>query len=235
LVLHVALLVVVGLFALAGFWQLDRLSERRERNELVRERRELPVTNIRDLPDDPDAVAHRRARAEGRYDTGREILLLGRSDRGRPGNHVLTPLVLSGGRAVIVDRGWVPVEFDSAPVVDALPPDGRVEVTGTLQPSEGGGPLASDDEIGEAISRIDVARIGRSLPYRTFPLYLVLQKQEPAQPGELPNPATPPELGEGSHLIYTIQWFLFIAIALVGYGAILRREARKAAKASVPM
>lgn len=230
LVLHATVLAVVGLFALAGVWQLDRLSERREHNALVLQRRSMPLAEIGGFFDSPDTVAHRRVRTSGRYDTGREVLLLGRSDGGPPGNHVLTPLVLPGGRAIIVDRGWVPVELDSAPVVEALPPDGRVEVTGIVLPSEGSGPLGpgKDAPLGEAISRADIARIGRSLPYRTFPLYFVLQKQKPPQTEGLPKPAQLPELEEGSHLIYAIQWFLFIAIALVGYGAIIRREARKA-------
>lgn len=229
--IHALGLVVVGLLALAGFWQLDRLSQRRERNALIRDRRAQPVATIEEFFDDTEAAAHRRVRAFGRYDTGRELVLLGRTDERGSGNHVLTPIVLPGGRALIVDRGWVPPDFESAPIAEALPPDGRVDVSGVLLPTEGRGPLApgTDEKLGEVITRVDVARISRSLPYRnTLPLYLVLQRQEPAQ-GDLPiaSSASPPELDEGPHLIYAIQWFLFIAIALGGYGAILRREARK--------
>jgi surfeit locus 1 family protein len=172
----------------------------------------------------------------GRYDTGREILLRGRPNQDRPGNHLLTPLVFRGGRAVIVDRGWVPPELETPPVVDALPPTAHVEVTGIGLPSEGSGPFSSAKGAIEdrEVSRIDVSRIARTLPYRTFPVYLVLVKQTPPQRGELPDPITLPELEEGPHLVYAIQWFLFIPIAFVGYGAILRREARKAAAAIVP-
>lgn len=227
--IHVVLLVVVALFAVAGFWQLHRLDERRERNVFVGERRSQPVTAIGDLLRRPGDAEQRRVRAIGRYDPGREVILIGRSNEGRPGNHVLTPLVMNGGRAVIVDRGWVPAEIDSPRDARALPPDGVVEVTGIVLPSEGSGPLTGprDEDLGDAVARIDVARIARSLPYRTFPHYLLLQKQAPSQDGDLPDPVTLEEPGEGPHLIYAVQWFLFIPIALVGYGAILRREARR--------
>lgn len=227
--IHIVLLVVVALFGVAGFWQLDRLAERREHNAFVRERRSQPVTPIGRLVSRPDDAEQRRVRAIGRYDPGREVILIGRSGRGRPGNHVLTPLVINEGRAIVVDRGWVPVEIDSPRDAHALPPDGVVDVTGILLPSEGSGPLAGSggDDLSDAVARIDVARIARSLPYRTFPHYLVLQKQAPSQDEDLPGPVTLQAIGEGSHLIYAVQWFCFIPIALVGYGAILRREARR--------
>lgn len=235
-VLHVLLLVVVGLFALAGVWQLQRLSERREHNDFVRDQRRKAVAWMEDVFDRPDEAEHRRVRVSGKYDTGREAILRGRSDRGRPGNHVLTPLVSTGGRAVIIDRGWVPFELNRPPVVDALPPDATVEVTGIALPSEGSAPLtgrAIDESLPRELSRIDIDRLARSLPYETFPMYLALTQQAPAQRGELPDPVSLPKLDEGPHLLYAIQWLLFIMIAVVGYATILRREARKRAKAPV--
>lgn len=226
--MHTLVIVVVALFAVAGLWQLDRLSERRGHNAFVEQRRGLPVAPVGDFLENPNEAEQRRVKATGRFDVGREVILRGRSNEGRPGNHVLTPLVMSGGRALIVDRGWVPSEHDSSPVVDALPPERRVEVTGIVLPSEGRGPLGGGSQAPtDAVSRIDVARIARGLPYETFPAYLVLQHQEPEQGGDLPRPVVLAELGEGPHLLYAIQWFLFILVALVGYGAILRREIRK--------
>ena len=226
IVTHAFIVVIAGLCALAGFWQLNRLADRRTHIASVLEKRSLPVASIADVLDDPDASVHRRVRAVGRYDTGREVVLIGRPNEGRPGNHVLTPLVIPGGRAVVVDRGWVPSEFDSPRDAGAIPPGGEVEVTGILLPSEGGGPLGNSKS-GDSVARIHVEGLSQSLPYRTLPHYLALSTQDPDQAGEIPDPVTLAELGEGSHRIYAIQWFLFIVIGLVGYAAILRREARK--------
>lgn len=232
IVLHILLVIVVALFGLAGFWQLDRLAERRDHNALVARRSRMPEQVLRRFLDSPGEATYRHIVARGRYDIGREIVLRSRGNEEQPGNHVLTPLVMDGGRAVIVDRGWVPARFESPPVVDALPPDGELVVSGIVLPSEGSGPFTPSPkrERLEAIARIDIGRIGRALPYETFPSYLVLREQDPRQRGDYPVPASSRlVLEEGPHLIYAIQWFLFIAIALIGYRAILRREARKPA------
>jgi cytochrome oxidase assembly protein ShyY1 len=59
-----------------------------------------------------------------------------------------------------------------------------------------------------------------------------LQRQEPPQPGELPALVPPPDLSEGPHLSYAIQWFTFAAVALVGTALLVRREVRDRAQAA---
>ncbi len=221
--MHAVVLVAVSLFVVAGLWQLHRLEERRATNALVGQRRAMPA--ITDLD---DVQVHRRARLEGRYDVDEEIVLRGRGGTGRSGNHVLTPLQTNDG-AIVVDRGWVPVELDDPPVTPARPPDDDLRVEGLLLPTEGNAPFTGggSNEM-ESMSRIDLARIAGQLPYEIAPVYLLLEQQDPAQ-SQLPDPVEPAELSEGSHLAYAVQWFSFIPIALVVYGAIMRREARKRA------
>lgn len=223
IVLHVVLLVLVVLFAVAGFWQLDRLDQRRARNRITQERQRMPEAELTSLLSRADDVEYRRVRTTGRYDTGEEVLLVGRGDRDRPGHHVLTPLVTREGNAILVDRGWVPPHLAVAPVRRAAPPGGRVTLTGVLLASEGGGGSGET----RRLSNVDVKRVATQLPYPAYDVYLALRTQEPGQPGDLPDPITLVRPSEGSHLVYAVQWFLFIPIALIGYGAILHREARK--------
>src|SRR5205085_12380328 len=129
--------------------------------------------------------------------------LLGRPNGDDDGNHILTPL-LSGGRAVIVDRGWVPPEMDTPPVRAAAPPPATVTVHGELMNSEhspfGGGKGATN-----VLSLIDIARLAKQLPYPVAPLYVLLSKQSPPQTGKLPAPVKPLPLNEGPHKSYAIQ------------------------------
>lgn len=199
--MHVCVLIVVALFILAGFWQMRRLDERRERNAEITQRQSQPEVSL-DSAMKANDFAHRRVRAQGRYDVARTRILFGRSDRGRPGSHVLTPLRTTEGRTIVVDRGWVPVEVDDPTRISS--PRSRVVVNGILLP-----PTRGIDET-----------------------YLLLQRQAPPQAPAVPEPAAVPEPGEGSHRIYSFQWFAFAAIAIIGYGAILRRESRKGSHAS---
>jgi cytochrome oxidase assembly protein ShyY1 len=226
IVRHVIVAVVVGLFALAGVWQIHRLHERRARNALITTRSHMPEAPLGPGLSDPVTAPHRRVRVEGRYDAAREVVLLGRPNGDRPGNHVLTPLVAGNGRAVVVDRGWVPQGFDSPPVAQAAAPDGHVVVHGELLASERS-PFRSTNVRTKVVALIDLRRLGSQLPYPVDSFYVVLRSQEPPQSGQLPIPVPLGALDDGPHLSYAIQWFSFIAIALIGYGAFLRREARR--------
>lgn len=70
-----------------------------------------------------------RARTQGRYDASRQMLLDNQSHGGRPGYHVVTPLVLADGARIMVDRGWIArADIDNA-MADAVP-QGDIEVDG---------------------------------------------------------------------------------------------------------
>jgi cytochrome oxidase assembly protein ShyY1 len=214
-VLHIIMLVAMPLFAVAGFWQLRRLDERRTSNALVTGRQELPpVTDL-----DDDDARFRRAELVGAYDHDNEVLLTGRPSNGRPGDHLLTPLHTEGGRVIVVDRGWL----ESGAEVDT--PDGTVTVEGVLLPSEGRAPFTSGKGTAGRTTRIDLDSLDARNDDDLEPLYLLLRKQQPAQ--DSPVPAELVKLSEGSHLSYAVQWFLFIPTAIVVYVLVLRREARK--------
>jgi surfeit locus 1 family protein len=226
-------LLVAGVCIRLGIWQLDRLDQRRTFNAQVTSglaAEPVPLDAVlppgRD-PDGLDALAYRRVEVTGTYDPAHEVLLFGRALDGEPGHHVLTPLVTADGRAVIVDRGWVPYELDTPPVEPAAPPAGEITVDGfLLLPGE------PTDEVRRGadgrlltVTSVDVALVGEELP-SVAPMAVQLQTQDPAQPGDLPRLVGPPELSEGPHLSYAVQWFCFAAIALVGYVVLVRREVR---------
>lgn len=227
---HVLAAVTVVAFVALGFWQLDRLEQRRAYNALVDGRAAAEPASLDELlalP--PGEAAYRPVRLTGSYDPAGEILLSLRSRDGRAGHHVLTPLRVAGGRTVVVDRGWVPMEWDDPPLARAAPPEGTVEVRGVAQPGRqarragrfdgGQGPL-------QFVSEVDLERIAAALGEPVAPVYVVARSQRPAG-GEYPVPAEPPPLGEGNHLSYAVQWFLFAGVVAAGYPLLLRRTARE--------
>jgi surfeit locus 1 family protein len=75
---------------------------------------------------------------------------------------------------------------------------------------------------------VNVHEIDARMPeHNLLGLALLLEEQSPTQPGDLPEPAPLPELDEGPHLSYAIQWFTFATIALVGYVVLSRRDRRE--------
>ena len=223
----VAIAVAAACVAL-GLWQLRRLDERRAANAAVVDARSGPAVTVRSADDVSALAPYRRVVARGTYDVQGEVIVYGRALEGRPGHHVVTPLVLEDGSAVLVIRGWVPFEMDSAPVQAAAPSFLDVTVEGFLVPAE---PTESPPPDTRGVVRtLDPDAIAEPLPYDVAPLALQLEAQRPPR-SATPVPVGPPELSEGPHLSYAIQWFSFAAIALVGAAVLLRRDRRAATPA----
>lgn len=219
----VVLAVVVAATCVGlGLWQLRRLDERRALNATILDRRSTAPISIDDASSAGEP--YRRADAGGTYDVEREVLLYGRSLDGEAGHQVVTPLVLADGSAILVVRGWVPFAMQTAPVRGAAPPSDEVEVRGSLMPDEGDGSTTPDTD--RVIRVLDVVGIASTLPYDVFPLPLRLIEQAPPQPGSLPAPVPMPELSEGPHLSYAIQWFTFAVVTVAGATILLRRHRR---------
>lgn len=235
LVAHVALIAVAATCVSLGLWQLRRLDERRAFNALVSSRlaaQEEPLAAV--LGEPADRLAYRRVTATGQYLPAEEVLLSPRSRDGAPGHDVLTPLVTGSG-GILVDRGWVPFALSTPPVAQAAPPPGPVTVTGYLLPGRHA-PRAGP--VGAArlgfVSNADIDRLQSQVSVPLAPAYLVLTSQSPA-PGTLPRPGAPPELTEGPHLSYAVQWVLFACVAVIGYPFLIRQRGRDlAATAASP-
>lgn len=242
---HLLALTLVVAFIFFGFWQLDRLEQTRAENAVRLSREALEPLVIGGASEtsplllDADAGQEldlRSAAATGVYEPGDELLLRSRSLNGRPGWHVLTPLALSDGSRLLVDRGWVPYEHDSVPVTAAPPPEGTVTVSGVLRASErppegAGASFAPRNPTGtgylEATWYVDLERLAVSqLPGLLQGAWLLLEQEEPSRPGELPIPGTLPEMDEGPHFGYALQWFSFAAVGIIGYAFLMRKVLR---------
>jgi cytochrome oxidase assembly protein ShyY1 len=237
-------LVVVATLAMvwAGFWQLRRLDERRDRNAVIRERAAAEAPPVSDVLSVDESVDEARTDAEwrdveasGTYDVDAEVLIRNRSLDGAPGYHVVTPLVMAEGTALLVNRGWIPLspEAGAAPEAPA-PTPGEVTVVGRVRGSQERGALgptdAADGTLAQ-LARVDVARIAQQLPYPLLPAYVELESQDPAAPQPLPRLIPAPELDEGPHLAFAVQWFIFATLAVGGWVLLVRRE-RQSVRAS---
>jgi cytochrome oxidase assembly protein ShyY1 len=220
---------IVGGCIAAGFWQLRRLDDRRASNAQVIERSasvtQLPDAGFAESPGSDDSLVFRRVRVSGTFDAANEMLVRFRTRDGSPGYEVVTPLVTEQG-VVLVDRGWVPLALgDGWPAASAAPPVGEVEVEGLLAPPEGGGARIerrSDRPI--TVGAIDVEKLRSLLPYDRVYRVHVLAERGATGPSGFPVPVNPPDLGEGPHLSYAVQWFCFATVGIVGWALLLRRR-----------
>ena len=209
-----------------GMWQLDRLDQRHERNELIHRNLDAmpaPVGQVARVGRDLSPKSQwRLVVARGRYDVDHELLVRNRVLNGTSGYHVVTPLVTVEGVILLVNRGWVrPGQTASSPPEVPRPAPGLVTVHARMRPSEpsaGGDPAPAGQ-----VRRIDVRDIARSLPYPVYGGYAELVRESPARK-PAPTPLPPPQVSEGPHLAYAFQWFVFAIIAVGGVILLARRE-----------
>ena len=232
LVVHVTVIALAVLFVNLAFWQLRRLDERKADNAAIAANMSAPEMELDDafaqFGNDPGALVYRRVRVRGSYLPADEFLLTPRSHRGQAGHHVVTPLKLQDGSAVLIDRGWVPFDMDVPPVSAAAPPAGEVTVQGILYPTRDAvrfGTRRGEEGKLTYLSTVDVDRIQPQIAVSLLPVSVLLQQQAPSA-GGLPIPGPLPEQSEGSHLSYAWQWFFFTLILLGGYPLLLRRSWR---------
>ena len=250
LLFHAVVLAGVVLMTAAGFWQLNRLDERKDFNSEVRERSQqapFELTSVLDEIDagtlDPSTAEWLPVTASGTF-LPDQVLEFNNSQGGRAGDNVVTALVLDDDTigdtvTVIVNRGFIPLGVDVP-----APPAVNVEIVGYIRPSEvrdrGGLTDADDGETLTEIRRIDVPRLTQQFPGDVAPVFVQLIASEPAlAPGD-PSPVVLPELDNGPHLSYAIQWFIFAICVAVGWVLAVRRSltvrarARRAAIADSP-
>jgi surfeit locus 1 family protein len=238
------LLVLAGgaLCVRLGIWQLDRLEGRRAFNAHVEAMRAAELLTLAgQTVDDLTTMEYRAVAVSGTYDFENQVVLRNQYYQSRSGFHLLTPLLLDDGSALLVDRGWIPADGNDSPA-DWRKYDGprRVSVRGQIRlgharPDMGGVPdpaLAPGQTKLEFWNSINLDRIGQQLPYPLIDIYV--------QPNVDPADVTPPipyqpvlELSEGPHFGYAMQWFTFASILVFGYPFYLRRQLNKPSEGSV--
>ena len=239
-------LVMCAVCVRLGFWQLDRLQQRKARNHAVELASRMAVLDYDSMTAeaierDPAVFLNRRMRVTGSYDPSGEVVLRGRADAGRPGVHLVTPLVVPGvPRALLVNRGWVP--SPDAATVDARPwaESGTRTVEGILMEiprgtKNGGEPAvqrAPGGPSAPSYRRLDLDVLRRVERRPIARLYLQQLPGADSASGRPPVRVSLPPPGNGPHLSYAFQWFSFAAIGVIGLLIVFRRRRRQGTSAS---
>ncbi len=231
LALQFVVLGVVITFLLLGRWQLSRLDERRTENALIANRLSADPTDW--VPDSAVMpLEYTRLSINGVFETDEEVLLRSQVNLGQPGFDVLTPLYLDSGSTIVVNRGWIPLELDEVPVPRAAPPEGEVALDGYVRYPLAGAAAGSGSEIQTHIfARVELDRLDLQTDGDLERFYLELTQMEPMG-GSLPITEGLPELSDGPHLSYAVQWFAFALVSTFGLAALIRSTARRRSRIS---
>jgi cytochrome oxidase assembly protein ShyY1 len=202
-----------------GLWQIHRLEHRLDNNKVV-------TTHFATAPVDLSAALKMgqkvddksewtRVTTTGTYDVSHEVTVKFSTRNGVPGVDVVTPLRLASGDAVLVDRGWMQTANTGTKPTVPPPPTDPVTISGWLRQNNGASGQAIRPNGGQ-IRAISSVGLAKSVPYPLVNGYLNLRSQTPKSAHALA--AEPkPELGQGPHFFYALQWWFFAGLAIVGF------------------
>ncbi|MEO7244978.1 MAG: SURF1 family protein, partial [Rubrivivax sp.] len=168
-------------------------------------------------PQDAAAQVQRRAVLTGRWLAARTVYLDNRPMHGRVGFYVVTPLQLADGSAVLVERGWLPRDFQDRTHITPPPtPPGDVTIDGQLAPGPARLYEFATDARGPIRQNLDPDRFAQEIGVPLRPLSLRQAGGGDAADGlarDWPAPATDVQ----KHYGYAFQWFALCALTIVLY------------------
>jgi cytochrome oxidase assembly protein ShyY1 len=215
--------VCVGL----GQWQFDRRASAQAAIALLDKNYAIPTASITDVVatlDESDASEKwRSVRVNGEY-LPDVLYVRTRSGPGGIGFEQLAMLRQTDGTVFVVNRGWVRANGDNSAPAETPPlPNGTVTVTAHLIPGEQR--VIGRDAPDGQIATIHLPTIDERVTGDVYVGWfgrVASEKPSAATGAEW----TRPILGEGPHLSYALQWYVFAAMGFFGYGWALRKEFR---------
>ena len=215
-------LALIILCIWAAQWQYQRGVDRHARNTVIAERILKPAIMLSEVANDPTSSEWRTVRAIGTFDVQEQILLRNRYWEGKYGFEVLTLFNTTDGMRFWVDRGWVQAGATAlTPPVVTLVSQSEVSIAGRLRldSSLPRGSFFALPGKGEALIR----KLNAQSQLETTNFYIdLLNGSEPSLTPAVT--AQLPELSDGPHMAYALQWLFFGGLII--YGRILIRRTR---------
>ena len=217
----IALLLVL-LCLWAAQWQYHRGVDRHARNNLIIEQSRLPEVRLSELTGNIDSFEWRKITIQGSFDDENQILLRNRYSEGVYGFEQLT-LFEFDARKIWVDRGWIKAGSNAT-----IPPqlqktnENIVNITGRLRLDsslpQGKFFAVSNNAQRDLVSQLDARKGIQTEDFYVDLISVSDTAMSPDVPVELP------ELSDGPHMAYALQWIFFAALTIYG-----RRLIRKTA------
>lgn len=209
-----------------GVWQIHRLHWKLGLiAEVNHNLTAPPLTLEQALAMGPKAQYHRVA-LTGRFDNRHESYVYTTGPNGKPVYHVLTPLLLKGGRALIIDRGYVPRALRAQATRKAGELTGLRHVVGVWRQPDAPGLFTPAPDLKTRVWYArDVSAIARASGVRLV-APVVVEADATPNPGGWPKGGQTVVHFRNEHLQYAITWFALAAGLVLVYLAYHRAQGR---------
>jgi len=210
----------------AAQWQFGRGQSQANTNKIISTNSQLPALGESALLDlDPVANQWREIKFSGTFAPEHQELVRNRYFEGKFGFEVLTLFKSSTGENFWIDRGWVPAGPNAmTPPVVELPPLGDIQVLTRIRSENLSRQLQGSFFVTRNLAPKPNS-IAKLQGIEAAQYYLDLL---PSADGSV-KPLTEiqlPELTNGPHFAYALQWMAFAMLALIGRILLFRETER---------
>jgi cytochrome oxidase assembly protein ShyY1 len=221
----VALALVAGCL-FAAQWQFSRGANQSVTNKIIAANLDLPSLTMNEV-ENLDAVSNqwRKVTLQGSFSQDKQELVRNRYHEGKFGFEVLTLFTATNGENFWVDRGWVAAGPNAAtpPTVEPVA-SGNLEIIARIRSENLSRQLQGSFFVTRATSEKPKS-ITKLQGVEANAYYLDLL----GSPDGRVKPLTEielPELSNGPHYAYGIQWLAFALLALIGRFLLFRETKR---------
>jgi len=225
ILIHIGVASFILLMLNLGFWQLNRLDDKKEFNTVLREHTSSPIRTLdKAVPTTWNTTTSEwiRVSITGTYDSSKAVTIVNRSQDGTAGYNSAVPFTSLSNRTILVNRGFIPLVIPTPPV-----PTGKIELVGYLRASQSRsalGPIDSTEAGNTEFQRFDIPLISSNVGGNLEPMFLQLIQESPASNSPWPAIVQLPPLDEGTHFSYALQWFFFCLVAFTAWVVVIRRK-----------
>ncbi len=230
-------LVGIGVTVCMGIWQVNRYRQNKslaDHLNAMQAASPLLLDGGNPLPG-LATMEYRSVHATGTFDFTHQVAIRNQiwlqSWGADMGYHLVTPLVFSDGSAVLVDRGWIPLKYNSPSAWHEFDVSGLVTVTGIIRLpalSRIGGQADPTLAIGQSSQDfwniVNLERLQSQIPYPILPIYI---QQAPVLGDSNPpyKALSVPDLNPaGTNVGFAAMWFGFTGLLIFGYPVYLRKN-----------
>jgi surfeit locus 1 family protein len=207
-----AAFIAIALCVTAGNWQHRRMLEKEALLAKISAAKAAPTIQLPTDVRDWGSWRFRAVTLDGEFDARHQILIDNAQHAGRVGFNVVAPLMLADGRAVLVDRGFVPAGASRASLPSPPLPAGHVTIDGRIDiPSRRYLELGTHvTPKGPLWQHVDTNEFAQATGIPVLPI--IVRDIGPHATGLELDEALP-ETGVEKHVSYMLQWYTFAAMA----------------------
>ncbi len=226
LLLFILAVAASGLCVRLGYWQLDRLRQKKEFINHYSIVSEAAPLKLNDNSNEVFQVNldYRKVVVTGIFDNENSNVLRNQYHDGIPGYFLLTPLKISENLGVIIERGWIPSNGNGKPENwKQYYLNGPVKISGIIRVGNKSPEIVGAGQNNNTtsanpffINDINTDALSTDLNYKILPIFI--QPEISAGSESIPPIPYQPEidLSEGPHFGYALQWFTFAIIIVIG-------------------